>query len=82
MSDKPFPISPRFEAGSLDGEGVGDHDQPFAGFRAYVSTRASWLYCFKYAVKYWRHGWVTVGGRLTFYRPTDTLNTAEPGQLF
>ena len=36
MTDKPFPITSRFGARSLDGEGAGDHDQPFAGFRAYV----------------------------------------------
>jgi hypothetical protein len=36
MNDKPFPISTGIGVGSLDGEGAGDHDQPFIGFRSYV----------------------------------------------
>ena len=36
MTDKPFPTVSSFGAGSLDGDGAGDHDMPFAGYRAYV----------------------------------------------
>jgi hypothetical protein len=40
MPDKLFPIISGLEGGSLDGDGAGDHDEPFAGYRAYVfSTR-------------------------------------------
>jgi hypothetical protein len=42
-------------------------------FALMFSTRGSWLDYFKYAVRYSRHGWVTVGGRRTFYRPTDSI---------
>jgi hypothetical protein len=36
MTDKPLPIISSFEGGSLDGNGAGDHDEPFVGYRAYV----------------------------------------------
>ena len=36
MTDKPFAIISGFEGGSLDGDGAGDHDEPFAGYREYV----------------------------------------------
>jgi hypothetical protein len=36
MADQPIPIVAGFGAGSLDGDGAGDHDKPFTGYRAYV----------------------------------------------
>ena len=40
MDDQPVSIPYDLRPGSLDGEGAGDHDQPFAGYHAYLfSTR-------------------------------------------
>jgi hypothetical protein len=42
-----------------------------SAFAHTFSTRGSWLDYFKYAVKYSRHAWVTVGGRRTLHHPGD-----------
>ena len=40
MPEQPTFPTTHTRCGSLDGTGAGDHDQPFAGFRAYqFSTR-------------------------------------------
>jgi hypothetical protein len=40
MNDQPASIASDCGLGSLDGEGAGDHDQLFVGYRAYLfSTR-------------------------------------------
>ena len=39
-AQRALPVPGSVASGSLDGRGAGDHDQPFAGFRAYqFSTR-------------------------------------------
>jgi hypothetical protein len=40
MNEQPAPIHADVRRGSLDGDGAGDHDQAFVGYRAYqFSTR-------------------------------------------
>ena len=36
MTDKPFQIISGITGGCLDGDGSGDHDEPFAGYREYL----------------------------------------------
>jgi len=35
MQEQPTPTSPVGNSGSHDGQGAGDHDEPFTGFRSY-----------------------------------------------
>lgn len=38
MNEQPLPLPPTNDggtSGSLDGDGAGDHDQPFSGYRPY-----------------------------------------------